>query len=80
MEPRPGAARQARDQPARRAQPMSAPVRSWVFRNRARLEALLGRPPAAPPVRSEAGPRRKRSARPRVVELQPVRRRRGQRG
>jgi hypothetical protein len=56
-------------------------VRSWVFRNRRRLEALLGRPPtplprapvAADPVESPAGGRLPERT-PRVVVLQPARR------
>jgi len=44
-------------------------VRSWVFRNRRRLEALLGRPvPELPKKQSEP------ARAPRVVVLQPARR------
>jgi len=45
-------------------------VRSWIFRNRARLAALLGRPPV---VGNPERPRRPAQG-PRVVELVPVRR------
>ncbi len=48
-----------------------AAVRSWVFRNRHRLEALLGRASPPPP------PPRATTATPRVVVLQPARRLRG---
>ena len=45
-------------------------MRSWVFRNRSRLEALLGRPPAPELPRKASEPART----PRVVVLQPARR------
>lgn len=45
-------------------------MRSWIFRNRARLAALLGRPaPELPRAAEHAQPPRT----PRVVELVPVR-------
>ena len=51
-------------------------MRSWIFRNLARLAALRGRPalpaPGAPPAAPSA-----RAERPRVRELLPARRRHG---
>ena len=49
-------------------------MRSWIFRNLARLTVLRGRPalPAPPAV---ASPASEPAPRPRVRELQPVRRR-----
>jgi len=44
-------------------------MRSWIFRNRARLAALLGQPAPPPPPRASAPARS-----PRVVVLQPARR------
>jgi hypothetical protein len=44
-------------------------MRSWVFRNRSRLEALLGRSGPARPVREGAA---SPSRSPRVVVLQPA--------
>lgn len=45
-------------------------MHSWVFRNRARLEALLGRRPAPRPEPRQSSPARA----PRVVVLVPARR------
>lgn len=72
MEPRsPLGAKSARASTPARLAADERPVRSWVFRNRLRLEALLGRPtPPPPPARGERPPARE----PRVVVLQPTRR------
>jgi hypothetical protein len=85
MEARPAAARKTPTPRATASAPAAEErsVRSWVFRNRHRLEALLGRPSAPPPPRApRAGePAAERSGArapehaPRVVVLQPVRRR-----